>query len=141
MYNLDRFMDAQHSMYELALSEIRNGKKENHWIWFIFPQLYGLGSSYPCELYGIRGLGEAKAYIHHPILKERLLEITQALLEVEKNHILDIVDRPDDLKIRSCMTLFLEADPSCELFQKVLDKYYHGKKDGRTLSMLSREKV
>ena len=138
---LQKYRNAQKHYLETAKKELRNGDKCSHWIWFIFPQLYGLGSSYPCELYGIRGLGEAKAYIHHPILKERLLEITQALLEVEKNHILDIVDRPDDLKIRSCMTLFLEADPSCELFQKVLDKYYHGKKDGRTLSMLSREKV
>lgn len=140
MNDLNRFMDAQSSTYEIALQEIKNGRKQSHWIWFIFPQLQGLGSSYMSKMYAIKDLNEAKAYLDHAILKERLLEITQAVLDVQKKDILDIMGYPDDKKLKSCMTLFLEADPTCQLFQEVLDKYYKGQKDIHTLSILDHQR-
>lgn len=136
-YDLQRFINAQEYNYDLALSEIRNGKKLSHWIWYIFPQIAGLGRSSMCATYGIKGLEEAKAYLSHPILKQRLEEISLALLELPSNNPVIVMGRPDDKKLCSCMTLFLEADPSNKIFSKVLDKYFDGKKDNATIKILN----
>ena len=104
--SLDRFIDAQERMYEIALKEIRNGEKESHWMWYIFPQLRGLGKSQMAFAYGIHGLEEAKAYLAHPVLSARLIEISEALLEHKGKDIEDILGDIDAMKLRSSMTLF-----------------------------------
>ena len=137
MFDLERFIKAQQSYcgYDTAFTEIKRGKKLSHWIWYIFPQLKGLGSSYSSIFYGIASLDEAKAYLQNDILRERLIEISNALLKHDKD-IVDIVGDIDALKIRSSMTLFHCADSSIDVFQKVLDKFYDGRKDMRTLNLL-----
>lgn len=137
-YNLQRFLDAQAYDYAQALSEIKAGRKRSHWIWYIFPQLDGLGRSSMCAFYGIKGIGEARAYLEHPVLRQRLEEISQALLELQENNPTLVMGYPDDMKLRSCMTLFLEADPGNEIFSKVLDKYFYGQKDTATLKILKK---
>ena len=138
MYDLDRFLKAQERDYDTALSEIRSGRKRSHWIWYIFPQVKGMGFSSTSEFYGIDGLDEAKAYLGNEVLKGRLLEISGALLSLDSSDAGEVMGYPDDLKLRSSMTLFAEAEPECEVFQKVLDKYYGGRKDPRTLEILNR---
>ena len=133
---LKRFLDAQERDYEQALKEIRSGRKRSHWIWYIFPQLEALGYSSTAKYYGIRDLDEAKAYLAEPTLRARLLEISEALLSLPENDPSIVMGYPDDLKLRSSMTLFAVADPDCPVFQQVLDKYYGGKPDPRTLELL-----
>ena len=135
-YDLNRFITAQSRDYDRALSEIRAGRKRSHWIWYIFPQLKGLGMSSTSEFYGIDGLGEAKAYMENALLRERLLEISGALLTLDSNDASSVMGYPDDLKLRSSMTLFAEAAPECAVFQQVLDKFFGGEKDRSTLRML-----
>ena len=135
-YNLGRFHDAQRYDYATALAEIRAGRKKNHWIWYIFPQLRGLGRSWMSDQYGIDGIGEAQAYWADDVLRGRLTEITEALLAIGGNDPVRVMGRPDDMKLRSCMTLFRQAAPECPLFQQVLDKYYDGQPDRKTLDML-----
>ena len=122
MYSLDRFVEAQQDSYALALEEIRGGQKRSHWMWFIFPQLRGLGSSSMAEFYGIEGIDEARAYWADDVLRGRLTEITEALLAIVGNDPVRVMGRPDDMKLRSCMTLFRQAAPECPLFPQVLDK-------------------
>ena len=136
IYNLDRFLDAQRYDYATALAEIRAGRKESHWIWYIFPQLRGLGRSIPATHYGIDGIDEARAYWADDVLRGRLTEITEALLTLETNDPRRVMAPPDDMKLRSCMTLFRMAAPECPLFQQVLDKYFGGRADHKTLDML-----
>ena len=138
MYDLDRFLKAQERDYKEALSEIRSGRKRSHWIWYIFPQLAALGHSSNAKYYGIEDLGEAKAYLENDTLKARLVEISNALLELDSSDPGAVMGYPDDLKLRSSMTLFREADPSIEVFQKVLDKYYGGKADQATVRYLGK---
>ena len=126
-YDVTRFIQAQQKDYQFALDEIKKGKKESHWIWYIFPQLKGLGHSAMSEYYGIQDLGEAKAYLADPILKAHLVEICSALLELDAN---------DAVVVKSSMTLFDAASGHQEIFEKVLEKYYQGKKDRRTLQLL-----
>lgn len=135
-YDLDRFLKGQARNYDAALREIQSGCKRSHWMWYVFPQIQGLGYSSTAQYYAIRDLGEAKAYLQHPILRERLLEISNALLTLDSHNASAVFGWPDDLKLRSSMTLFAEAEPECEVFQKVLDQYFHGKKDESTLSIL-----
>ena len=135
-YDLNRFITAQSRDYDRALSEIRAGRKRSHWIWYIFPQLKGLGMSSTSEFYGIDGLGEAKAYMENALLRERLLEISGALLTLDSNDASSVMGYPDDLKLRSSMTLFAEAAPECAVFQQVLDKFFGGEKDRSMLRML-----
>ena len=135
-YDLNRFIMAQSRDYDRALSEIRAGRKRSHWIWYIFPQLKGLGMSSTSEFYGIDGLGEAKAYMENALLRERLLEISGALLTLDSNDASSVMGYPDDLKLRSSMTLFAEAAPEYAVFQQVLDKFFGGEKDRSTLRML-----
>ena len=136
MYDLNRFLKAQERDYGQALSEIQSGHKQSHWIWYTFPQVKGLGFSPASEYYGIAGLAEARAYIENEILRKRLVEISRALLSLESSDAGDVMGYPDDLKLRSSMTLFAEAAPEEDTFQKVLDKFFDGKKDERTLRLL-----
>lgn len=133
---LNRFIDAQATSYAQALAEIKNGRKQSHWMWFIFPQLAGLGHSDMARFYAIRNLEEARHYLAHPVLGSRLIEIAAALLHVEGQNARQIMGSPDDLKLRSCMTLFSlvpEADP---VFKDVLNKFFAGAPDSKTLAML-----
>ena len=136
MYNLSRFHKAQMNDYNTALSEIRAGRKISHWMWYIFPQLKGLGMSGMADYYGIDGLDEAKSYLLDEELRMRLVEISNALLMLDTNDARAVMGSPDHLKLRSCMTLFALADPDEKVFGKVLDKFYEGKKDPRTLKMV-----
>ena len=131
---LERFLDPQEFMYELALSEIRNGRKEEHWIWFIFPQLRGIGKSRLSYHYGIQDIEEAKSYYAHPILGKRLQEATLLLLLQEKG-LEEIFGYLDAMKVRSCMTLFYHATGD-DMFMKVIEKFFGGVEDGVTVELL-----
>ena len=138
MYDLSRFLEAQKNSYDTALREIRAGRKRSHWMWYIFPQIRGLGYSAMAQHYAIRDLGEAREYVQHPVLGPRLIEISEALLALDESDPRRVMGSPDDLKLRSCMTLFQSAAPDQPVFGKVLDKFYDGSPDGRTLEILSR---
>jgi len=133
---LERFAEAQSRDYETALREIRSGRKRSHWMWYIFPQLRGLGCSSTAQFYGLRDLQEARDYMAHPLLGPRLIEISEALLELETDNPGTVMGYPDDLKLCSCMTLFELAAPEQPVFAKVLEKYYGGRRDQRTLALL-----
>ena len=135
-FDLERFKKAQERDYTVALREIKNGRKESHWIWYIFPQLKELGYSSTAKYYGLTK-DEAKAYINDEIFKFRLMEISQVLLELKSNDATEIFGYPDDLKLKSSMTLFALAKPECEVFQKVLDKFFSGERDQKTVEILS----
>ena len=136
-YDLERFHKAQKFDYPVALGEIKNGRKESHWMWYIFPQLKELGYSSTAKYYGLTK-DEAKAYINDEILKSRLIEISQALLELTSSNATEILGYPDDLKLKSCMTLFSEIAPEIEVFDQVLQKFFSGKKDDKTLKLLGK---
>ena len=133
---LERFIEPQEQDYEQALKEIRNGRNVSHWIWYIFPQLRGIGKSYMSDYYGIRDLDEAKAFLQDPYLGKHLQKISEALLNLDNDNATQIMGRPDDMKLKSSMTLFALAKPECEVFQKVLDKFFHGERDQRTVEIL-----
>jgi len=135
-YNLQRFHKAQENTYQNALQEIRNGRKTGHWMWFIFPQLAGLGYSETAKFYAIQNIEEAEVYLQDKILAERLIAICKALLELKGKTVHDIFGSPDDLKLKSSMTLFSAANGADPVFQKVLDYYFEGRKDEKTLRML-----
>jgi len=135
-YKLDRFIEAQNGIYERARAEVRNGRKRSHWMWYIFPQVAGLGFSETSRYYAIKDTGEAHAYLHHPVLGPRLVEICGALLEVDSNNAGDIFGNPDDMKLRSSMTLFAEVENTDNVFNQVLDKFFKGLKDDKTLRLL-----
>ena len=135
-YNLDRFIKQQKRDYPIALEEIQNGRKESHWMWWIFPQLKGLGYSYTSMEYGIADLEEAKAYLQNPYLRDNLITICKVLLELESNDAGYVMGYPDDLKLCSSMTLFDCAKPDEPVFGQVLDKFFGGKRDERTIQML-----
>ena len=135
-FELYRFVNAQLTSYDRALSEIRSGKKRSHWMWFIFPQMKGLGTSQAAELYGIENLEEAAAYLQHPVLGNRLLEISKALLELPVNNATAILGTPDDLKLCSSMTLFALIPGADPVFQLILNKFYKGMPDAKTLLLL-----
>ena len=134
-YDLSRFHKAQQSSYKTALAEIRSGRKRSHWIWYIFPQIQGLGFSSTAQYYAIENLDEAKAYLADPVLRERLLEISNALLALDSCDPSEVMGYPDDLKLRSSMTLFSLAEPGCTVFRDVLDKFYDGQEDSRTIAL------
>ncbi len=133
--SLDRFLIAQEHSYDTALREIRAGRKRSHWMWYIFPQIAGLGMSYTAQLYSIQDISEARDYIAHPVLGARLIEISRALLTLDSSDATAVMGYPDDLKLCSCMTLFKQVsdDP---VFGAVLDKFYGGRADTRTLAIL-----
>lgn len=132
---LDRFLTAQERSYDAALSEIKNGRKRSHWMWYIFPQIAGLGMSSTAQYYSIADIEEAREYITHPVLGARLLEISRALLTLDGSDATAVMGYPDDLKLRSSMTLFAQVseDP---VFNAVIDKFYGGRPDTRTLHIL-----
>ena len=132
---MERFVDAQERMYDIALAEVKNGKKLSHWIWYIFPQLKGLGESNNSRYYGIDDMDEARAYLNHPILGTRLREITHALLQHQDKRAVEIFGIIDALKVSSCMTLFNEVAAD-NLFSRVLDAFYYGEKDELTMKRL-----
>ena len=138
IFDLDRFISAQENQYHQALSEIKNGQKVSHWMWFVFPQIDGLGFSNMTVKYAIKSRNEAIAYLHHSVLGPRLREITEALLEVKGKSALEIMGSPDYLKLKSCMTLFALVSNENSLFQRVLDKYFGGKLDEQTIDLLEK---
>jgi uncharacterized protein (DUF1810 family) len=133
---LDRFVTAQATTYPQALKEIRAGHKQTHWIWFIFPQLKGLGHSSNANYYGIDNLAEAAAFLQHPVLGPRLVEISKALLGLPGNNATNVMGSPDDMKLRSSMTLFSLVEGADPVFGRVLDKYFQSQKDNRTIALL-----
>lgn len=140
MADLQRFIDAQRNDYEQALQEVKSGRKRTHWMWYIFPQIHGLGMTPISDYYSIRSLREAKDYLKDPVLGARLVEISKALLELNTSDPHAVFGSPDDLKLRSCMTLFERADPQNPVFGDVLDKYYIGERDQRTLEILDEDR-
>ena len=136
-YHLQRFLDAQEGTFETALGELARGRKESHWMWFIFPQIEGLGRSSTARRYAIKSRAEAEAYLRHPVLGARLQQSAKALLRVEGKTATQVMGSPDDLKLRSSMTLFALVAGEEIVFQQVLDKYYGGEKDAKTLAAIS----
>jgi uncharacterized protein (DUF1810 family) len=135
--DLNRFIKAQENSYEQALSEIKSGRKRSHWMWYIFPQFKGMGYSETSKYYSIKDLDEAKRYLNHPILGERLKIITNELLALNENNANKVFGSPDDLKLKSSMTLFATINISEEnIFNAVLDKYFNGQIDNKTLTLI-----
>lgn len=135
-YDLRRFVEAQEKVYDRALAEIKSGFKRSHWMWYVFPQVAGLGFSSTSQHYAIKSLDEAKAYLAHPLLGPRLVECVEAALAVEGRTAYEIFGPPDDMKLRSCATLFACVSPPGSSFEKLLDKYFRGKRDEKTLQLL-----
>lgn len=134
--NLSRFINAQKNDYPIALSEIRNGKKKSHWMWYIFPQIQGLGLSETSRFYAIKNTNEAEDFLKHPVLGKRFIEISSVLLNLESNDAYKIFGTPDDLKLHTSMTLFASLSDPNPVFQKVLDKFFEGEKDEKTLKII-----
>jgi uncharacterized protein (DUF1810 family) len=135
-FDLERFVLAQEGTYDVALAELRRGRKTGHWIWFVFPQLRGLGVSRMSHRYGITGLDEARAYLAHPLLGPRLVASFEALLAHAGTRAIDILGDVDAMKVRSSVTLFARADPARSAFRDVLDAFYGGHADARTDELL-----
>jgi uncharacterized protein (DUF1810 family) len=138
-HNLIRFVQAQAGDYEQALAEIRSGRKRSHWIWYIFPQFDGLGFSSMSKRYAIKTLAEAEAYLAHPILGPRLVECGEAALGVEGKTATEIFGSPDDVKLKSCATLFACVAPEGSVFDRLLEKYFQGGRDEKTLELVRRD--
>ncbi len=136
MNDLNRFLDAQKNDYAIALSEIENGKKRSHWMWYIFPQIAGLGLSETSRFYAVKNRAEAELYLAHPVLGARLVEISEALLEIEGKTANQIFGSPDDVKLKSSMTLFGALKNTNPIFQSILDEYFNGTNDLRTLQLI-----
>ncbi len=140
-YNLQRFLEAQDHIYGAVLDELRAGRKSSHWMWYIFPQITGLGRSRMAQTFAITSLEEAKAYLQHPVLGSRLRECTQLVLDVNGRSAEEIFGYPDNLKFRSCLTLFMTAATENKVFKDPLLKYFDGKPDRSTLDILAHQKL
>lgn len=136
-YDLQRFIDAQSGDYPRALAEMRAGEKRSHWMWYVFPQHAGLGRSPTAQRYAIRSVAEAEAYLRHPILGSRLVEAAEAVLGVDGRSAREIFGSPDDVKLRSSATLFARVAPPGSPFERILDKFFAGKADPRTLELVA----
>ncbi len=136
MNDLKRFLDAQENDFERALAEIKRGRKQSHWMWYIFPQIAGLGFSETSRFYAVKDRAEAELYLAHPVLGARLVRISEALLEIEGKTANQIFGSPDDVKLKSSMTLFSALENTNPVFQSVLDKYFDGAKDQKTLELI-----
>ena len=134
---LDRFVEAQEKMYPIALKELKAGKKRSHWMWYIFPQFRGLGMSSMAHTYGISGLDEAKAYLEHPVLSERIYELCGVLLEHKDKSTYEIFGSIDEMKLKSSMTLFALISKDGSIFHQVLDFFFDGKMDNVTLQLIN----
>lgn len=139
VWDADRFLTAQEPVFATALAELRRGRKESHWMWFIFPQLRDLGRSATARHYGLSGLQEARMYLAHPVLGPRLVQVTEAVLAIQGRSLFEIFGSPDDLKFRSCMTLFSQVieDQRAYPFTQALERFCQGERDGMTLQLLS----
>ena len=137
--NLNRFLEAQETDYPIAFSEIKSGKKRSHWMWYIFPQIHGLGFSETSKIYSIKNIQEAEGFLNDPVLGKRLIEICNELLKLKTNNANEIFGSPDDLKLRSSLTLFSSLKNTAPVFQKVLEKFFDGKKDEKTFRILADE--
>ena len=137
-HNLHRFVQAQEPDYDQALSEIRAGRKRSHWMWYVFPQFTGLGSSPTSMHYAIKSVQEATAYLAHPVLGPRLLECAEGILQIEGRSALEIFGSPDDMKLRSSATLFASVSPEGSVFHRIIDKYFAGENDARTIDLMAR---
>ena len=135
-FDLQRFVDAQEPVYERVRTELKNGRKRSHWMWFIFPQITGLGHSAMAQRYAISSLSEAKGYLAHPILGPRLRECTRLVVQVDGKSAYDILGSPDDMKFHSCTTLFARAAPQEQIFLDALEKYFGGAEDQATVARL-----
>ena len=135
-FDLQRFVHAQERDYERALAEVRSGRKRSHWMWYVFPQVAGLGQSSMSQRYAINTLGEARAYLAHPILGARLKEIADAVLGVQGRTAHEVFGSPDDLKLLSSATLFALVSPDDSVFHRIIDKYFDGRHDERTLELV-----
>lgn len=135
-YNLRRFLQAHEKSYSYALAEIKNGQKRTHWMWYIFPQVDGLAFSATAQHYAIKSLEEARAYLAHPILGARLRECAEAVVALEGCSATTVFGSPDDMKLRSCATLFACVAPPGSVFTRLLEKYYEGRRDSKTLHLL-----
>jgi uncharacterized protein (DUF1810 family) len=135
-YDLNRFVVAQGGHYAQVLAEIRSGRKRSHWMWFVFPQIEGLGSSPMARQYSIKSLAEARAYLQHPVLGPRLVECSEAACAVEGRSAHEIFSTPDDLKLRSSATLFDAVSSPEAVFNRLLVKFFHGERDPKTLALL-----
>jgi uncharacterized protein (DUF1810 family) len=138
-YDLNRFVQAQSGDYEQALAEIRAGRKRSHWMWYIFAQFDGLGFSSMSKRFAIKTLAEAEAYLAHPILGPRLVECAEAALGVEGKTATEVFGSPDDLKLKSCATLFACVSPEGSVFHRLLDQFYGGGRDEKTLRLIGRD--
>jgi uncharacterized protein (DUF1810 family) len=137
LFNLERFVTAQKSVYSTVIEELESGRKISHWMWFIFPQIEGLGRTQMAKLYAIKSLDEAKAYVSHPLLGKRLQECINLVLDIDGKSANAVFGYPDDLKFKSSMTLFLVAVPHIDLFQRAINKYYDGQRDQVTIQILN----
>jgi uncharacterized protein (DUF1810 family) len=137
MSDLKRFIDAQKNSYPAALAEIKEAKKTGHWMWYVFPQIQGLGSSSTSKFYAIKDIAEASEFLHHPVLGKRLVEICTELLKLETTDAYQIFGSPDDLKLKSSMTLFASVANTNPIFRSVLDKFFNGIKDSNTLKIIA----
>lgn len=135
-HDLNRFVEAQEHTCDQALSEVRGGRKRSHWMWFVFPQYDGLGFSPTSRRYAIKSVAEAEAYLRHAVLGPRLRESFEAVLGLEGRSASEVFGSPDDMKLRSCATLFACLSPAGSVFERVLEKYYHGRRDEKTLRLL-----
>ena len=141
MSDLTRYLQAQERTHAAALRELQNGYKSSHWSWWEIPQITGLGMTSTSREYAIRNIAEARDYLKNETLRAHLLELCEALLSLRSNDAEAVMGYPDDLKLRSCVTLFREADPDCGTFQAVLDKYFGGQPDRRTLEILRKQEA
>ena len=135
-YELDRFVRAQGPQYDLALAEIRSGRKRTHWMWYVFPQFEGLGMSAMSQRYSVKSAAEAAAYLAHPVLGPRLVSCAEAVLGLEGLSAFDVFGSPDDLKLRSCATLFAHVSAPGSVFHRILDKYFNGHGDDPTRKLI-----
>jgi uncharacterized protein (DUF1810 family) len=135
-HDLGRFVTAQSASYDEALEQIRAGRKRTHWMWYVFPQVEGLGRSATSQRYAIKSRAEAEAYLRHPVLGPRLVECVTALLRINGRSAAEIFGFPDDLKLRSCATLFASVSPGPSVFSELLDRYFGGARDEQTLRLL-----
>ncbi len=135
-FDLNRFLTAQERVYRTALAELKNGRKRSHWLWYVFPQIDGLAKSATSKRYAIKSIEEARQYLNHPVLGARLAECAEAVLAVEGRSISEIMGYPDDLKLKSSMTLFASLPETPATFDRLLDKYFQGERDVNTLNIL-----
>lgn len=139
-FHLARFVAAQQGVFERVLGELRSGRKKSHWMWYIFPQIDGLGRSETARYYALQSIDEARAYLAHPLLGERLVECCETILALRDKSASEIFGFPDDMKLRSSMTLFAAAAEGSSVFSRVLDKYFDGRPDSRTIDLLGCDK-